>query len=172
LKLESKYKELSGERKGSKGKLIEFDSLVDHFAANSLPIRAFASSTDGSRKPEKALTKGTKEYFQSDFLPGSWLGIDFGVEVVLDAYRLPCRPNDPWSPQSWDFEVSRDGKSWTLADSRRDLPLPADGRREFFRLSSPRPCKFARVKMVGKNYMGLEQLVVYEFDFKGSVQAS
>jgi hypothetical protein len=170
-KLQAKYDLLAEERKGSKGKLIGFDSLVDHFAANSLPIRASASSINlDSEKPENALTKGTEKAFCSKDIPGSWLALDFGVEVVLDAYRLLRSPRGS-SLLSWDFEVSEDGKAWTLADRQRDLPKPTDWSREFLPLSSPQKCKFARVTMVGPRYFGDNHLVIYEIDFKGSIRA-
>ena len=54
--------------------------------------------------------------------------LDFGSQVVADAYRFAVSGLSSWDPVSWKLEASRDGMSWTLLDEQARFPVPAEPR--------------------------------------------
>jgi hypothetical protein len=51
--------------------------------------------------------------------------LDYGSQVVADAYRFAVSGMASWDPVSWKLEASRDGMSWTLLDEQSRFPVPA-----------------------------------------------
>jgi hypothetical protein len=152
-------------------KSITFESLVEHFASLSIPLTASASSVyDDEYKAENALAKGPAKYFWSKDVPGSWWAVDFGIEVILEGYRMPLPSGYCYAALGWDFEISGDGVCWTISDSRREVP--EDGRADLFPLRPECACRHARVRLVGKNFHGNDRLWIPEADFKGRMQTS
>ena len=54
--------------------------------------------------------------------------LDYGSQVVADAYRFAVSGSSSWDPVSWKLEASRDGMSWTMLDEQARFPVPAEPR--------------------------------------------
>ena len=64
--------------------------------------------------------------------------LDYGSQVVADAYRFAVSGLSSWDPVSWKLEASRDGEVWILLDEQIRFPVPA----------APRDARIAAISLI------------------------
>jgi hypothetical protein len=145
-----------------------FTSLIDFFNSHSFPLTASSSTVNSSSNlPQNALSHGTDYRFYSENTPNSWWRVDFGRTLTIESYTNFTNHLYE-SPCNWDFEVSKDGSTFEIIESRRNCDTYQ--RTSAIELEAAVECKSIRITQKGKNHNGNDYLFFYEIDFKGRIE--
>jgi hypothetical protein len=110
------------------------------------------------------LTSGS--FFYSKNEPGQW--------VCWDFHEMRVRPThytiESYCLKSWVVEGSLDGENWTEIDRRTDNnDFRAVLNRASFAVEDSAECRFIRLTQTGKNHFGNEFLLIWAFEFFGTL---
>jgi hypothetical protein len=146
---------------------VAFDSLVDHFKSQSIPLNATGSTLNGGNAMQ-ALGKGRDKWFQSTDIANSVWQVDFGRNVIIESYVLTGLVGNSHYPKTWEVSVSTDGKQWRSADQQRDQNTSQPG--SIFNLKTGTECQYFKITQTGPNGYGYHFLTIGEIDFKGKIK--
>lgn len=100
----------------------------------TLGVTTSASSVYGvGYEAWKAFNNDASTDLWASTIVPAWLAVNFGVQKTVKAYTIRVFPNTPdHFPKSWTFEGSNDGITWTVLDTRLNVPTWALDQRRVF----------------------------------------
>ena len=133
-------------------------------------IRVTPSSKDKMHDVEN-IVEQNDSHFATKNESNSWVKFDFKErKVLLDSYTLispEWEPND-FHLKSWILEVSNDDQNYIEIDRHEDCNLLNGSLyRETFEVSCSIPQRYIRLRQIGPNWCGFNNLVINSIEFSG-----
>ena len=133
------------------------EHLTSECGGNVQEVVEVTASSCYSGEPKSVAELGKASGFQSNNEADSWICYNFkDRRVAPESYSI--RSHDGLShPKSWDLEVSNDGASWKVVDSRKNnSSLNGNYLIRNFKIN-PSPCegfRFVRLRQTGPTHYG------------------
>ena len=128
-------------------------------------------------EPENAVDLGTDLVFRSANKPNAWICYDFKTRrVIPTSYTIRTYGGGAgWSHlKSWVFEVSNDGKAWSVVDRRENIAALNGCHVTCNFPINPAPqmsFRFLRVRQTGKNHRAEDYLCLTSLEVFGTLFA-
>lgn len=143
-------------------------------------VTASSFLTTGSQlfDPKNAVELEGTEIFASINEEGAWICYDFRKwQVIPKSYSLQSQGDGPGGlhPRSWVIEVSDDNLMWTEIDRRtNNNDLNGQNLTQNFKIANvpSESYRYIRMKQIGPNHAGNNQLVFSDFEIFGTLLKS
>jgi hypothetical protein len=144
--------------------------VMDH---DMISITASSVINDRFYPPRNLADFQNQAFFATDNVPNSWVCYDFkNMRINLTHYSIRTSYNCNFCHlRSWALEGSIDGQSWIEFDRQENnRSLNSQGAIVTFGISSSPDCRYIRLRQLGKNSNGTNQLVINGIEFFGKVK--
>jgi hypothetical protein len=137
-------------------------------------VSVATSSTNFAADPaSKAFDGSAATWWTTNAVSTGWLRAELASAAVLTAYAIRRRDDIPnRNPNTWTFEGSNDGSSWTTLDTQTGITWPTAGETKDFTFANSTSYLYYRLNVTANNgdtYMGLAELVLRKaIDSSGS----
>ena len=120
---------------------------------------------------ENIVEQNDDNFFATQNENDPWIQFDFKERyILLESYTLKTNDVSEYCDhlKNWVLEVSNDDQNYTEID-RHEICSVLNGRlkRGTFKVSCPTPQRYVRLKQIGPNWGGNNQLVLNQIEFSG-----
>ena len=114
--------------------------------------------------PDVYIVDDNHRYF-SENNPNQWLQVQFNIKVKINSYMMKYPSGWSYCPSNFVLEISLNGTEWKEVDQQNKIDFTGKDFKENFTNSFD--CTYIRIRNIGKNINGYDQLVVLFLEFFG-----
>ena len=171
------YKNVNQEFLNNRYIVKRYDNIIKHLSEQcqgniyTKNIVNITSSSNNENYSIENIVEQNDNLFATENESNSWIQFDFkGTKVLLDRYNLKTfyGITNSGHMKSWVLQVSNDGENYKEIDRHENCellngPLKA----ATFQVSYSTPQRFIRLKQIGPNWNGNNQLIMNQIEFSG-----